>query len=135
MNKDHMARPTVLVIEDNVLNAKLAEAVLTDAGYRVLVATTGEQALPMFQACRPDVVLMDIQLPGMDGLTSLQYFRTDPQSRATKIIAVTAMTMKGDRERLLAVGFDGYIAKPYLQQHLLDAVSTALGTAPKRGPA
>jgi two-component system, cell cycle response regulator DivK len=129
-----MAQPTVLVIEDNVLNARLAEAVLTDAGYRVVVATTAEQALPMFHAHRPDVILMDIQLPRMDGVTALQYFRTDPQSRATKIIAVTGMAMKGDRERMLAPGgFDGYVAKPYLERDLLDAVRAAIGPGTK-GP-
>lgn len=130
-----MAQATVLIIEDNVLNARLAETLLTEAGYRVFVATTGEQALPMFHAHRPDVVLMDIQLPRMDGLTALQYFRTDPQSRATKVIAVTAMAMKRDRDRMLAGGFDGFVAKPYLQQELLDAVRAALGQASGGDPA
>ena len=129
-----MAPPTVLIIEDNVLNAKLAEAVLTNAGYRVVVAMTAELALPTFQAYRPDVVLMDIQLPRMDGVTALQYFRTDPQFRATKIIAVTGMASKGDRERMLAVGFDGYVAKPYLEQDLLNAVRAAVGSPAKRDP-
>jgi len=128
-----MAQPTVLVIEDNVLNVKLAEAVLTDAGYRVVIALTAEQALPMFQAHEPDLILMDIQLPRMDGITALQHFRTDPQSRKTKIIAVTAMAMKGDRERMLKGGFDGYVAKPYLEQELLEAVRRAIGPG-KRDP-
>ena len=129
-----MAQTTVLLIEDNVLNVRLAETVLTNAGYRVVVALTAEQALPMFHAHQPDVVLMDIQLPRMDGLTALQYFRTDPQARATKIIAVTAMAMKGDREKMLASGFDGYVAKPYLEQQLLSAVRAAVGD-PRKGDA
>jgi len=129
-----MAPPTVLVIEDNLSNVKLAEAVLTGAGYRVVVAMTAEQALPMFHAHQPDVVLMDIQLPRMDGLTALQHFRTDPLLRATKIIAVTALAMKGNRERMLAVGFDGYVAKPYLQHELLDAVRAVIGSPPKGDP-
>ena len=122
-----MAQRSVLLIEDNISNVKLAETVLTQAGYRVVVAMTAEQALPMFHAHHPDVILMDIQLPRMDGITALQHFRTDPQSRATKIIAVTAMAMKGDRERMLAGGFDGYVAKPYRQEELLSAVRRAIG--------
>ena len=102
-----MAPPTVLIIEDNVLNAKLAEAVLTNAGHRVVVAMTAEQALPTFQAYRPDVVLMDIQLPRMDGVTALQYFRTDPQFRATKIIAVTESRLREHKIPYELVPFDG----------------------------
>src|SRR5262249_48232146 len=102
------------------------EAALKDAGYNVLVAMSTEEALPLLYAQHPDVVLMDINLPRMDGVTALQYLRTDPQSRGTKIIAVTAMAMRGDRERLLAGGFDGYVAKPYTVNQLLDAVKTAL---------
>jgi len=132
LKKDHMARLTVLLIEDNALNARLAENVLTNAGYQVVVATTAEQALPMFQAHQPDVILMDIQLPRMDGVTALQYFRTDPRSRKTKVNAVTGMTM--NRARMLAGGFDGYVAKPYLEQDLLKAVRAAIGSPTKDGP-
>src|SRR5262245_52690288 len=117
---------TVLIVEDNALNATVAEAALKSAGFTVVVARSTEEALPVIHARRPDVVLMDIQLPRMDGLTALQYIRTEPNVRSTKVIAVTAMAMRGDRERLLASGFDGYVSKPYGLSDLVDAVKAAL---------
>jgi two-component system cell cycle response regulator DivK len=117
---------TVLIVEDNVANIKLAETILNNAGFKVLVAMSTEQALPLLHANQPDVVLMDIQLPRMDGVTALQYVRTDPALRTTKIVAVTAMANKGDRERLLAGGFDGYVSKPYRPSELVDAVRAVL---------
>jgi len=117
---------TVLLVEDNAFNVKVVEAILDDTGYRLLVAQNGEEALSLAYTHRPAVVLMDIQLPGMDGLTALQHLRNDPHTRATKVIAVTAMAMKGDRERLLAAGFDGYLAKPFTGEDLLGAVRAAL---------
>jgi two-component system cell cycle response regulator DivK len=117
---------TVLIVEDNVANIKLAETTLSNAGFKVLVAMSTEQALPLLHANQPDVVLMDIRLPRMDGVTALQYVRTDPALRATKIVAVTAMANKGDRERLLAGGFDGYVSKPYRPSELVDAVRAVL---------
>lgn len=119
---------TVLLVEDNAVNVKLVEAILEGSDYRLLVANNGEQALSLAFNHRPEVVLMDIQLPGMDGLTVLAHLRSDQQTRATRIIAVTAMAMRGDRERLLAAGFDGYLAKPFTVEELF----VALGAGPAR---
>jgi len=116
----------ILLVEDNHTNARMAEAVLEDAGYQVLVAENAEEALSLAQTHRPGLVLMDIHLPGIDGLTGLQQLRSDPQTRAAKVIAVTAMAMKGDRERFLAAGFDGYVSKPFKREELLEAVKAVL---------
>ena len=121
-----MQQVLVLLVEDNHINARMAEAVLEDAGYQVLVAENAEEALSLAQTHRPGLVLMDIHLPGIDGLTGLQQLRSDPQTRAAKVIAVTAMAMKGDRERFLAAGFDGYVSKPFRVVALLDAIRAAL---------
>jgi len=121
-----MQQVLVLLVEDNHTNARMAEAVLEDAGYQVLVAENAEEALSLAQTHRPGLVLMDIHLPGIDGLTGLQQLRSDPQTRAAKVIAVTAMAMKGDRERFLAAGFDGYVSKPFRVVALLDAIRAAL---------
>ena len=121
-----MQQVLVLLVEDNHINARMAEAVLEDAGYQVLVAENAEEALSLAQTHRPGLVLMDIHLPGIDGLTGLQQLRSDPQTRAAKVIAVTAMAMKGDREQFLAAGFDGYVSKPFRVVALLDAIRAAL---------
>jgi two-component system cell cycle response regulator DivK len=121
-----MQQVLVLLVEDNHINAEMAEAVLEDAGYQVLVAENAEEALSLAQTHRPGLVLMDIHLPGIDGLTALQQLRSDPQTRAAKVIAVTAMAMKGDREQFLAAGFDGYVSKPFRVVALLDAIRAAL---------
>jgi two-component system cell cycle response regulator DivK len=122
------AMNTILIVEDSASNVKLAQAILSGAGYKVVVAANAEAALPLLNTYQPGVVLMDINLPGMDGLTALQHLRTDPQTRATKVIAITAMTMKGDRERILAAGFDGYVAKPFTVEQLLAAVQAAFAS-------
>lgn len=118
---------TVLLVEDNATNVAVVEAILSGSEYRLLVARNGEQALSLAFNNRPAVVLMDIQLPGMDGLTVLAHLRSDAVTRASKVIAVTAMAMKGDRERLLAAGFDGYLAKPFTVQEMLAAIRAAMG--------
>src|SRR5262249_14509101 len=117
---------TVLIVEDNAMNAKLAGAALTSARFEVLIAMSTEEALPLIHARRPDVVLMDTHLPRMDGETALRYIRAGPDLRSIKVIAVTALAMHGERERLLAAGFDGYVSKPYVISELIDAVTAAL---------
>ena len=119
---------TILIVEDSASNIRLAQAILSNAGYKVVVAANAETALPLLNTYQPGVVLMDINLPGMDGLTALQHLRTDPQTRATKVIAITAMAMKGDRERILAAGFDDYVAKPFTVEQLLAAVQAAFAS-------
>jgi CheY-like chemotaxis protein len=103
---------TVLVVEDNALNRKLVRDVLGHAGYRVLEAGDAERGIEMARAERPDLVLMDVQLPGIDGVEALACLRADEATAAIPVVALTALAMKDDRERFLAAGFDGYLEKP-----------------------
>jgi two-component system, cell cycle response regulator DivK len=101
----------ILVIEDNPKNLKLVRDVLEYAGYEVVEARTGEEGIEAALRCAPDLVLMDLQLPGIDGNETLRQLRTrDP--RSVPVVAVTAFAMHADRERVLAEGFDGYLEKP-----------------------
>jgi CheY-like chemotaxis protein len=102
----------VLIVEDNTRNLKLVRDLLRHAGYRTLEATTAEDGLALAGAHVPDLVLMDVQLPGMDGLEALARLRADPTTSGIPVVAVTAFAMKDDRERFVAAGFDGYLEKP-----------------------
>jgi two-component system cell cycle response regulator DivK len=103
---------TVLIIEDNDKNMKLARDVLQNKGYKTLEAVTGEDGVRLAKENAPDLVLMDIQLPDIDGCEALSRLRADERTAAVPVLAVTAQAMQGDRERFLAVGFDGYLSKP-----------------------
>ena len=107
-----MTGPQVLVVEDNERNMKLFCDVLQASGYRTLEATTGEGAVAVAIEHRPHLVLMDIQLPDIDGVEALDRVRTDERSASIPVVALTAQAMEGDRERFLAAGFDGYVSKP-----------------------
>ena len=122
---------TVLIVEDNPANMKLAGFLLEGAGYQVLRATDALTGIDMAKAYMPDLILMDIQLPGMDGLAATRLLRADSSTRQIRIIALTAYAMKGDRERILDMGFEGYIAKPIRYQEFLREVEAALA-APMR---
>jgi two-component system, cell cycle response regulator DivK len=102
----------ILVVEDNPRNMKLVRDVLQATGYRTVEATTGERAVELASEHGPDLVLMDIQLPDIDGVETLGRLRADESTAAIPVIALTAQAMKGDRERFLAAGFDGYVSKP-----------------------
>ena len=117
-----MAGKQILVIEDNDKNMKLFRDVLQAIGYRTLEASTGGQALALASEHRPALVLMDIQLPDMDGLEALGRLRTDERTAAIPVLAVTAQAMRGDRERFTAAGFDGYLAKPVDVDGLIEIV-------------
>jgi CheY-like chemotaxis protein len=119
--------PTVLIIEDNALNMTLARAILNAGGYDVLEASNAEDGLVLARKHQPPVVLMDIHLPGMDGISAVQRLRADPATRNSKVFAITASAMQGDRERILAADFNGYVSKPFEIEELLGAVRTALG--------
>src|SRR5438046_1147207 len=99
----------ILIVEDNEVNRKLAGFVLQHRGYRVLEATCAEDGIALAQEHQPDLVLMDIQLPGMDGVAALQKLRAEAGTAALRVVALTVFAMKEDRERLLAAGFDGYL--------------------------
>jgi two-component system cell cycle response regulator DivK len=107
-----VSRATVLVVEDNPLNLKLVRDVLGHAGCRVLEAGDAERGIEMARVERPDLVLMDVQLPGIDGVEALGRLRADEATAAIPVVALTALAMKDDRERFLAAGFDGYLEKP-----------------------
>ena len=103
---------TVLVVEDNALNLKLVRDVLGHAGYRVLEAGDAEHGIALARQEAPDLILMDVQLPGIDGIEALGRLRTDPMTSSIPVVALTALAMREDRERCLAAGFDGYLEKP-----------------------
>jgi CheY-like chemotaxis protein len=103
---------TVLVVEDNALNRKLVRDVLGHAGYRVLEAGDAERGIELARAEAPDLILMDVQLPGIDGVEALRRLREDDATSSIPVAALTALAMKEDRERFLAAGFDGYLEKP-----------------------
>jgi two-component system, cell cycle response regulator DivK len=112
----------VLVVEDNGMNMKLFRTVLQAAGYRLLEATTGGQAVELATAHVPDLVLMDVQLPEIDGVEALGRLRADERTASIPVLALTAQAMHGDRERFLAEGFDGYLSKPVNIAELVAAV-------------
>ena len=107
-----MTRPRILVVEDNERNMKLFCDLLQASGYHTLEATTGESAVELALEHGPDLVLMDIQLPDIDGVDALGRLRADERSATLPVLALTAQAMEGDRERFLAAGFDGYLSKP-----------------------
>ncbi len=103
---------TILVIDDDHRNLKLVRALLQVSGYRTLEATSGEQGIKLVRDEKPDLVLMDIQMPVMDGLEATEILKADPMTKDIPIVALTAYAMKGDEERIRAAGCDGYITKP-----------------------
>ena len=119
----------VLIIEDNATNMTLAVFLLQSAGHTVLSATDAEAGLTLARAEQPGLILMDIQLPGMDGLQATALLKRDEATRAIPVIALTALAMKGDEERIRAAGCDGYIAKPMNYQEFLAAGAAQLARA------
>jgi CheY-like chemotaxis protein len=112
----------ILVVEDNPDNLALAQFLLQDDGFEVVSAEGAEQALAVLRTCRPELILMDVQLPGMDGLTLTRKLRADPAWSEVVIVALTAYAMKGDKENALAAGCDGYITKPISTRTFASAV-------------
>jgi CheY-like chemotaxis protein len=102
----------ILVVDDNPQNLKLTRIVLAHEGHTVCTAANAEQAIEALAGFTPAVILMDLQMPGMDGFELTRRLKADPKTRSITIIALTAYAMKGDEERALAAGCDGYIAKP-----------------------
>jgi two-component system cell cycle response regulator DivK len=122
-----MASKRVLVVEDNEMSMKLFRDVLQVSGYETLEATNGEQAVELAIRHDPGLVLMDIQLDGVDGLTALRLLREDLRTASTPIVAVTAQAMAGDRQRFLDAGFDDYIPKPVNVRELVATVRRYCG--------
>ena len=121
-----MAGELILIVEDNEKNRRLVRDVLQFKGYETIETETGEEGVELARSRQPALVLMDIQLPGMDGITALKLLREDPATRAIRVMAVTASAMTQDRQTILAAGFDGYQSKPINVKGFLEAVQELL---------
>ena len=117
---------TVLIVEDNELNMKLFRDLLEAHGYQTSGTSNGFEALDLVRKLRPDLILMDIQLPQVSGLEVTRWIKDDPELRSIPVVAVTAFAMKGDEERIRAGGCAAYIAKPISVAHFLDTIRTYL---------
>ena len=121
-----MANELILIVEDNEKNRRLVRDVLQFKGYRTIESETAEEGIRLAQEQSPALVLMDIQLPGINGIEGLGQLRADPRTRGIPVIAVTASAMTHDRQKILAAGFDGYQAKPINVKEFLEAVRVML---------
>ena len=121
-----MTNELILIVEDNEKNRKLVRDVLTFTGYRLAEAETGEDGVRLAKELHPDLILMDIQLPGINGITALGQIRDDPAIGRTPVIAVTASAMTHDRQKIMAAGFNGYQSKPINVKDFLAAVREML---------
>jgi len=126
-----MAGKNILLVEDNEVNRRLAGFLLRSHGYEVREATTAVAAFEMVDKERPDLIVMDIQLPGMDGLQATRKLKEQPSTAEIPVIAVTSYAMKGDREKALAAGCAGYVTKPIDKNTFIQAVAAQLGNKPK----
>ena len=126
-----MAGELILVVEDNDKNRKLERDVLQFHGYRIAEAETAEEGLRLARESAPSLVLMDIQLPGIDGIEALRRLRADRRTQRIPVMAVTASAMTQDRQKILAAGFDGYLSKPVNIKELVAAVRQTLDRGPR----
>ena len=126
-----MSPARILVVEDNPMNMELAVDLLELCGHEILSAKTGQEALDISARERLDLILMDVQLPGMDGLEVVQKLKEDPRTEHIPVVALTAHAMKGDEERMLRQGCAGYIAKPIDTREFPKAVEKFLGQIEK----
>jgi CheY-like chemotaxis protein len=124
-----MPATRVLVVDDHATNLRLITGVLESQGYSNLTADNGEAALKMLEQENIDLVLLDIQMPGLSGTEVAKRIRASPTTSSLKLIAVTALAMPGDREEILRAGFDGYVAKPFKIPELLEVVRAVLSQA------
>ena len=127
-----MANELILVVEDNDKNRKLVRDVLQVKGYRVAEAETGEDGVRLARELHPDLILMDIQLPGIDGITAFRQIREDPATATIPAMAVTASVMTQDRKTIMAAGFEAYQGKPLNVKAFVQAVREMLDAGPKR---
>ena len=117
----------ILIVEDNEKNMKLVRDVLQFKGYQTLEAATGTEGLRLAREAMPDLVLMDIKLPDIDGITALKRLRADPQTRKMSVVAVSASVMPDDQQRIIASGFDAYITKPINVKSFIETVERFIG--------
>jgi len=123
-----MANELILIIEDNEKNRKLCRDVLRVKGYKTIESETAEEGLNLVLENSPALILMDIQLPGMDGITALKQLKADPKTKSIPVIAITASAMTHNRTTMLAEGFDGYQTKPISLKDFLGEIERVLGT-------
>jgi two-component system cell cycle response regulator DivK len=116
----------ILIVEDNDQNLELVRDILQAKGHRTLEAGTAEDGLEIARAQAPDLILMDIQLPGMGGIEALEVLRGDPATAAFPVVAITASVMMADREQIMRAGFDGFVEKPITVRSFLEVVERAL---------
>jgi len=116
----------LLVVEDNAANLRLATFLLESAGHSVVSATSAEAGLALARDLQPDLIVMDIQLPGMDGLEAIALLKLGESTRSIPVVALTAMAMKGDEQRIRQAGFTAYVAKPLRYEELLATVEREL---------
>lgn len=128
-----MAGELILIIEDNEKNRKLERDILQFHGYRTIEADTAEEGISLAQESPPALILMDIQLPRMNGIEALGHLRADPRTRLIPVIAVTASAMTHDRQKIMAAGFDGYQTKPIDVTAFVAAVRAAVARGPAAG--
>ena len=124
-----MTEARILVVEDNDRNLKLVRDVLVFAGFEVLEAQTGEQGVAIAETTLPDLVLMDLQLPGIDGAEALRRLRDNPATAELPVVAVTAFAMKGDEERIREGGCEAYLSKPISVGKFIETIRHFLGAA------
>ena len=126
-----MAKKNILLVEDNEVNRRLAGFLLRSQGYHVREAASASAAFEMLETDRPDLIVMDIQLPGMDGLEITRQLKQQPATAAIPVIAVTSYAMKGDREKALAAGCAGYVTKPIDKDTFIKEVAAHVGNKSK----
>jgi len=119
----------ILIVDDNALNAILVSDYLTSKGYRTIVTNDGSNAMDLVSELQPDLVLMDIQMPAMNGIEAIRHIRADPHVQTTPVIALTALAMPGDRERCLNAGANEYVSKPVSMRTLAEIIAQHLKIA------
>lgn len=115
-------KPKILIVEDDINNLELFSDIINIAGYECIYALNGEEALGIAKREKPDLILLDIQLPGLDGIEVKRFLKSSDETKDIKVIALTAYAMKGDKEMFLNEGFDGYISKPVKMKEFLEAI-------------
>jgi len=130
-----MSGELILIVEDNEKNMKLVRDLLQVKGYRTVESETAEEGIRLARETVPGLILMDIQLPGMNGIEALKHLRSDPGTKHIPVLAVTASAMSQDREKIMAAGFDGYHRKPLEIKEFLEAVRLTLEDSPSGGKA
>ena len=127
-----MGKKTILVIEDNELNMKLVNSLLQIGHYNILNARDAESGIQMAKEHRPDLILMDIQLPRMDGLSATRILKEDPALKGLRLVALTSYAMEGDAEKFKNAGCDGYLSKPINTRSFLDTLKTFFQDGPEK---